>query len=82
MRATRGPLLATIFTATFMAILDVFIVNVATPAIQRDLHAPASAVEWIVAGYVLAYAISLITGGRIGDAIGRRRASCRGSARR
>lgn len=58
----------------FMAILDVFIVNVASPSIQSDLHAPPAAIQWIVAGYVLAYAVTLITGGRIGDAIGRRRA--------
>ncbi|WCB92540.1 Multidrug resistance protein Stp [Baekduia alba] len=73
-RAPRGLVLGTVLTAMFMAILDVFIVNVANPAIQRDLHAPASAIQWIVAGYVLAYAVMLITGGRIGDAIGRRRA--------
>jgi EmrB/QacA subfamily drug resistance transporter len=69
----RGAVLATVLTAMFMAVLDVFIVNVANPAIQRDLDAPASAIEWIVAGYVLAYAVMLITGGRLGDAFGRRR---------
>ncbi|MGW4569428.1 MFS transporter, partial [Streptomyces sp. NPDC004561] len=58
---------------TFVITLDVFIVNVAIPATQRDLHASSSAVEFIVAGYALAYAAGLITGGRLGDLYGRRR---------
>lgn len=57
-----------------MALLDVFIVNVAAPEIQRDLGMSSGAVQWVIAGYVIPYAVMLITGGRIGDAIGRRRA--------
>lgn len=72
-RRQHPLLLAVLFSASFIAILDVFIVNVANPAIEADLHAPASFVQWIVAGYVLSYAVLLITAGRIGDAIGRRR---------
>ncbi|WP_219507339.1 MFS transporter [Nonomuraea ceibae] len=60
-------------TGVFVTILDFFIVNVAIPAIQRDLHAGAAEVEWIVAGYGLAYGSGLILGGRLGDLFGRRR---------
>jgi MFS family permease len=65
--------LPVLMIGTFMIVLDFFIVNVALPAIQLDLRASASAVEWVVAGYGLTFATFLITGGRIGDQIGRRR---------
>jgi EmrB/QacA subfamily drug resistance transporter len=58
---------------TFMVVLDFFIVNVAIPSIQHDLNASAAALEWVVAGYGLANAAMLITGGRLGDMLGRRR---------
>jgi EmrB/QacA subfamily drug resistance transporter len=57
----------------FITILDFFIVNVAIPTTQRDLHASAAAIEWIVAGYGLAYGSGLVFGGRLGDIVGRRR---------
>ncbi|PWU58719.1 MFS transporter [Micromonospora globispora] len=56
-----------------MTAIDAFIVNVALPAMQRDLDAGPAALEWVVAGYVLAVATGLITGGRLGDRYGRRR---------
>jgi MFS family permease len=59
---------------TFMIVLDFFIVNVALPSIQSGLHASESAIEWVVAGYGLTFAVFLIAAGRIGDRIGRRRA--------
>ena len=43
----------------FMALLDTTIVNVALPSIRAGLHAPASSLEWIVAGYALAYGLAL-----------------------
>ncbi|MGW4298084.1 MFS transporter, partial [Micromonospora chersina] len=58
--------------STFMTAIDAFIVNVALPAMQRDLDAGPAALEWVVAGYVLAVAAGLITGGRLGDRYGRR----------
>jgi EmrB/QacA subfamily drug resistance transporter len=58
---------------TFMIVLDFFIVNVALPSMQMDLHASTSAIEWVVAGYCLTFAACLITAGRLGDLIGRRR---------
>ena len=57
-----------------MIVLDFFIVNVALPSVQSGLHASASEVEWVVAGYGLAFAVFLVASGRIGDRIGRRRA--------
>jgi MFS family permease len=57
-----------------MIVLDFFIVNVALPSIRLDLHASPSAIEWVVAGYGLTFASCLITAGRCGDQIGRRRA--------
>jgi len=64
----------------FMVVLDFFIVNVALPSIQSDLHTGASAVEWVVAGYALGAAAVLITAGRVGDHVGRRRVFCCGLA--
>ncbi len=59
--------------AAFMDLLDVTIVNVALPAIRSDLHATPAHIEWILGGYTLAFAVLLITGGRLGDIFGRQR---------
>jgi EmrB/QacA subfamily drug resistance transporter len=67
------PTLLLILTGVFMTALDVFIVNVAIPSMQRNLHASDSAVQWVVAGFGLAVAVGVITGGRLGDMYGRRR---------
>lgn len=64
--------LAVMLTGTFLIVLDFFIVNVALPSIQRGLHASPAAMEWVVAGYGLSFAVLLITGGRLGDRLGRR----------
>jgi EmrB/QacA subfamily drug resistance transporter len=66
--------LPVVLTGTFMVVLDFFIVNVALPAMQSGLHASTAAIEWVVAGYALTTAVLLITGGRLGDRYGRRRA--------
>jgi EmrB/QacA subfamily drug resistance transporter len=60
--------------------LDIFIVNVAIPATQRDLHASPAAIQWIVAGYGLTVAAGVITAGRLGDMFGRRRMYALGMA--
>ena len=57
-----------------MVVLDFFIVNVALPSMQLDLHASDGALEWVAAGYALTSAVFLLTAGRLGDRIGRRRA--------
>jgi EmrB/QacA subfamily drug resistance transporter len=59
--------------ATFMTYLDNNIVNVALPAIQRDLGLTTAGLEWIVSGYILVFAGLLLAGGRLADAFGRRR---------
>ena len=59
--------------ATFMTYLDNNIVNVAIPAIQRDLHLTTAGLEWVVSGYILVFASLLLAGGRLGDIFGRRR---------
>ncbi len=60
-------------TAAFMDLVDVTIVNIAIPSIQGSLGASFSAIQWITAGYALAFAAGLITGGRLGDIYGRKR---------
>jgi len=60
--------------ADFMELLDATIVTVAAPAIMHELGASEAALQWTVAGYTLALGAALITGGRIGDQYGRRRA--------
>ena len=62
-----------LLSGTFMVVLDFFIVNVALPSIQSDLHASAAVLQLVVVGYGLANAATLITGGRLGDIHGRRR---------
>ncbi len=69
----RWAALAVVLTGTFMVVLDFFIVNVAMPAMQADLHAGTGAIEWVIAGYGLTFATFLITAGRLGDQLGRRR---------
>src|SRR5436305_9575009 len=65
--------LPTLLAGVFMVVLDFFIVNVALPSMQSDLHASDSALEWVVAGYACTSAVFVITAGRIGDRFGRRR---------
>nr|WP_245181020.1 MFS transporter [Streptomyces montanisoli] len=60
-------------TAAFMDLVDATIVNVAIPSIERDTGASFGAVQWITAGYAIAFAAALITGGRLGDIFGRKR---------
>jgi EmrB/QacA subfamily drug resistance transporter len=69
----RWLALAVVLGAVAIDLIDTTIVNVAIPSIQEDLGASAAAIEWIVAGYTLAFAVLLITGGRFGDAFGRKR---------
>ncbi|SFB98592.1 MFS transporter [Streptomyces aidingensis] len=69
----RWAALGIVLLAAFMDLLDVTIVNVAIPSIQRDIGAGYAAVSWITAGYALAFAALLITCGRLGDIYGRRK---------
>jgi MFS family permease len=65
--------LAVLLCGTFMASLDTAIVNVAGPAIQRDVGVSGAALQLVISGYALAYAALLITGARLGDDHGHRR---------
>src|SRR5436190_4947237 len=69
-RQRRWVVLAVVLTGAFMILLDATIVNVAVPPIQKDLHAGNDALEWVVAGYALAYGLLLIPAGRLGDRFG------------
>jgi EmrB/QacA subfamily drug resistance transporter len=71
-RFAWSPLLV-VLAGTFMTFLDFFIVNVALPSIHTELHADAGAVQLVVAGYGLAFAVGMVSGGRLGDRFGRRR---------
>src|SRR3954447_23019126 len=59
--------------ATFMLLLDITIVYVALPDIQRALHASFSDIQWVVDAYALTLAALLLTGGSVADILGRRR---------
>ncbi len=65
--------LAAMCFALFMIMLDNTVVNVALPSIQDDLGASLSGLEWTVNAYTLTFAVLLVTGGRLGDILGRRR---------
>ncbi|QBD76892.1 MFS transporter [Ktedonosporobacter rubrisoli] len=69
----RWVMLAVVVCATFMSSLDTFIVNIALPTIESALHASFAQMQLIVAGYTLAFAVLLVTGGRLGDLYGRKR---------
>ena len=64
--------LIAVCTATFMLLLDITVVNVALPDIQRSLHASFSDLQWVVDAYSLTLAAFLLTAGVLGDIYGRR----------
>jgi len=65
--------LTLISIATFMLLLDITVVNVALPDIQRELNASLSSLQWVVDAYSLMLAAFLLTAGSLGDRLGRRR---------
>jgi EmrB/QacA subfamily drug resistance transporter len=69
-----------LIVGALMDMIDVTIVNVALPSIQRDLHASATQLEWVVSGYMLAFAATLIIAGNLGDKFGRKRVFLAGAA--
>ncbi len=72
---TRSPwaVLAIILTAVFMQLLDTTITMVGVPTIQGSLHSSFGEIQLVVAGYMLAFACVLVTGGSLGNAYGRKR---------
>jgi EmrB/QacA subfamily drug resistance transporter len=69
-----------LIVGALMDMIDVTIVNVALPSIRRDLHASATQLEWVVSGYMLAFAAALIIAGNLGDKFGRKRLFLSGAA--
>jgi EmrB/QacA subfamily drug resistance transporter len=70
---SKWLVLAVVGAAFFMTILDVAIVNVAIPSIQRDLHIAESTVQWVITAYAITFGGFLLLGGRMADLLGRRR---------
>jgi EmrB/QacA subfamily drug resistance transporter len=70
---SKGAILALTCAAQFMVVLDIAIVNVALPSIQRDLDVGQSTLQWVVIAYGLLLGGFLMFGGRLADLIGRRR---------
>jgi MFS family permease len=66
-------MLPVVLLAMFMAGFDIWVVNVAAPSLQRDLHVSDAALQLIVGGYAFMYASGMVTGGRLGDLMGYRR---------
>jgi MFS family permease len=75
-----GAILAILLLAQLMAILDVNVVNVAAATIRTDLHTSGPGVQLVIAGYMIAYSVLLITGSRIGGLLGPRRVFLAGLA--
>lgn len=69
----RWLALGILLLAAFMNLVDLSIVNVALPAMQRNMGATSAQIEWVAAAYVLAFALGLLPFGRLGDRIGRKR---------
>ena len=74
LRSTHGriALVATV-AASSMASLDATVVNIALPAIGRDLDASVTSLQWVLTGYLLSLASLILLGGALGDRFGRRR---------
>ena len=73
-RTLRWVAFGTVITAAVMDLLDSTIAQVAAPTIRRELGGSYAVIEWVTAAYALAMAVGLLTGGRLGDIFGRRRA--------
>lgn len=69
----RWATLVVVLAALFMDLVDATIVNIVLPEMRSDLGADPSAAQWVLAGYSLTFALTLITGGRLGDVVGRKR---------
>ena len=65
--------LITVSVATFMLLLDITVVNTALPAIQADLHASFTDLQWVIDAYTLSLAALVLTAGSLADRLGRRR---------
>ena len=76
----RWIALAVLLGAGFMNLIDITIVNVALPSLQAAFNATSSQIEWVVAAYILVFALGLLPAGRLGDIYGRREMVIAGAA--
>ncbi|MBW8482237.1 MFS transporter [Actinomadura parmotrematis] len=76
----RWAALLVILLGEIMDLLDSLITTIASPTIRADLGGSAATIQWLAAGYTLAMAVGLITGGRLGDLYGRKRMFLIGAA--
>lgn len=76
----RTIALICLLAASFMELMDATVVNVALRTLQEDLGASTAGLQWVVAGYPLAYAVGLVLGARLGDNLGRRKVFVAGLA--
>ncbi|MFF2786273.1 MFS transporter [Streptomyces sp. NPDC058049] len=76
----RWVALAVLLVAEAMDMLDALVANIAAPSIRADLGGGESTMQWLGAAYALAMAVGLITGGRLGDIMGRKRMFLIGAA--
>ncbi len=72
-RSDRSRAFAVVLAAGFMSLLGVSVVNVALPSIETGLGATSTQVQWILAGFALAFGLTLVPAGKAGDIFGRRR---------
>ena len=72
--------LAAVSVPLFMIMLDNTVVNVALPTIQKDFGIEVGALEWVVTGYALSFAVLMLSGGKVADMVGRRRVFVAGLA--
>src|SRR5262245_33856028 len=69
----RWAALFVILAAEVMDLLDALVTTIAGPTVRADLGGSESVIQWLGAGYTLAMAVGLVTGGRLGDLYGRKR---------
>ncbi|AZA80472.1 MFS transporter [Chryseobacterium lactis] len=69
----KNLILIIILFGQLLTIMDIFIINVSIPSIQRDIHASNGEIQFMIASYLIGFASFLITGGRLGDLYGRKK---------
>src|SRR5438094_8653377 len=69
----KWRVLIVVCVAVFMLLLDITVVNVALPDIQRDLHASFTDLQWVIDAYALALAVLVLNAGALSDILGRKR---------
>ena len=71
--ANRWRIWGVVMIGLFMALIDITIVNITIPQLQRDLHAPVNTVSWVLNAYNIMFAVLLVSMGRLADQFGRKR---------